>query len=339
MDDALVAALARTPAWLPHLHVPLQSGSDDVLRRMRRRYGRERYLARVQRAREALGDVQVTADVIVGYPGETDDDFAATLDVVRARRAGARARVPVLAAPGHRDRGRGRRAAGRQAPPLGGRARAGRAPGRGAAGGAARAARPGAGGAARRERRAAGLRPRLHALARGGRGGAGGDRRCRGRGGERRRPGGEDRVIARVQADLREARLARDAARVQVLGTLLAALQGAEKDAGGALDDAAATAVLRRERKRRAEAAESFREAGREEDAAREDAEGVLIEGYMPAALDPAELDRMVAEAVAEAGATTPREMGAVMKLLTPRVAGRADGRTVSDAVKRALAG
>ena len=146
-------------------------------------------------------------------------------------------------------------------------------------------------------------------------------------------------MIARVQADLREARLARDAARVQVLGTLLAALQSAEKDAGGALDDAAATAVLRRERKRRAEAAESFREAGREEDAAREDAEGALIEGYMPAALDPEELDRMVAEAVAESGATTPREMGAVMKLLQPRVAGRADGRTVSDAVKRALAG
>ena len=59
----------------------------------------------------------------------------------------------------------------------------------------------------------------------------------------------------------------------------------------------------------------------------------------MPAALDPAELDRMVAEAVSEAGATTPREMGAVMKLLTPRVAGRADGRTVWDAVKRARAG
>ena len=94
-------------------------------------------------------------------------------------------------------------------------------------------------------------------------------------------------MIARVQADLREARLARDAARVQVLGTLLAALQGAEKDAGGSLDDAGAVAVLRRERKRRAEAAESFREAGREEDAAREEAEGALIEGYMPAALDP----------------------------------------------------
>ena len=85
VDDALVAALARTPALLPHLHVPLQSGSDDVLRRMRRRYGRERYLARVARAREALGDVQVTADVIVGYPGESDDDFSATLDVVGAQ--------------------------------------------------------------------------------------------------------------------------------------------------------------------------------------------------------------------------------------------------------------
>ena len=127
---------------------------------------------------------------------------------------------------------------------------------------------------------------------------------------------------------------------MQVLGTLLAALQGADKDAGGSLDEAGAIAVLRRERKRRAEAAESFREAGREDDAVgEEDPEGALIEGYMPAALDPAELDRMVAEAVSEAGATTPREMGAVMKLLTPRVAGRADGRTVSDAVKRALAG
>jgi uncharacterized protein YqeY len=146
-------------------------------------------------------------------------------------------------------------------------------------------------------------------------------------------------VIARVQADLREARLARDAARVQVLSTLLAALQGAEKDAGGSLDEAAAVAVLRRERKRRTEAAESFREGGREDDAVREEAEGAVIDGYLPAELDPAELDRMVAEAVAEAGATSPREMGAVMKLLQPRVAGRADGRTVSDAVKRALAG
>ena len=146
-------------------------------------------------------------------------------------------------------------------------------------------------------------------------------------------------MIARVQADLREARLARDTARVQMLGTLLAALQSAEKDAGGSLDEVGAVAVLRRERKRRGEAAESFREAGREDDAVREEAEGAIIDGYMPAALDPAELDRMVAEAVAESGATSPREMGAVMKLLQPRVAGRADGRTVSDAVKRALAG
>ena len=120
---------------------------------------------------------------------------------------------------------------------------------------------------------------------------------------------------------------------------MLAALRSAEKDAGARWTTPAAVAVLRRERKRRTEAAESFREGGREEDAAREDAEGELIDGYMPAALEGEELDRLVAEAVAEAGASTPREMGAVMKLLTPRVAGRADGRTVSDAVKRALAG
>lgn len=146
-------------------------------------------------------------------------------------------------------------------------------------------------------------------------------------------------MIERVEADLRAARLARDSARVQVLGTVLSALRSAEKDAGSPLDDAGGVAVLRRERKRRAEAAESFREAGREEDAAREEAEGELIDGYMPAALEADELDRLVAEAVAESGASTPRDMGAVMKLLTPRVAGRADGRTVSDAVKRALAG
>jgi uncharacterized protein YqeY len=146
-------------------------------------------------------------------------------------------------------------------------------------------------------------------------------------------------VIERVEGDLRDARRARDSARVQVLGTVLAALKGAEKEAGGTLDEPAAIAVLRRERKRRAEAADSFRGGGREEDAAREDAEGALIEGYMPAALDDAELERLVREAVAETGASSPRDMGSVMKLVTPRVAGRADGRTVSEAVKRALAG
>ena len=126
-------------------------------------------------------------------------------------------------------------------------------------------------------------------------------------------------MIEWVEADLRDARRARDAARVQTLGSLLAALKGAQKEAGGTLDEPAAIAVLRRERKRRAE--------------------GALIDAYMPAALADDELERMVRDAVAESGASSPREMGAVMKLLTPRVAGRADGRTVSEAVKRALAG
>jgi threonylcarbamoyladenosine tRNA methylthiotransferase MtaB len=100
VDDALLAALRRTASFLPHLHVPLQSGSDDVLARMRRRYGRDRYLARIERAREALGDLHVTADVIVGYPGEGDDDFAQTLDVVRRAGLGRVHAFPYSPRPG-----------------------------------------------------------------------------------------------------------------------------------------------------------------------------------------------------------------------------------------------
>ena len=126
-------------------------------------------------------------------------------------------------------------------------------------------------------------------------------------------------MIARVQADLREARLARDAARVQVLGTLLAALRGAEKDAGGPLDDAAAVAVLRRERKRRARGGRELPRGRARGGRRREDAEGALIDGYMPAALDPAELDRHGRRGRGRGGRDPPREMGAVMKLLTSR--------------------
>lgn len=100
VDDALVRALAGAPSFLPHLHVPLQSGSDAVLARMRRRYGRDRYLARIARAREALGDLHVTADVIVGYPGETDRDFEATLDVVRRAGLGRVHAFPYSPRPG-----------------------------------------------------------------------------------------------------------------------------------------------------------------------------------------------------------------------------------------------
>jgi tRNA-2-methylthio-N6-dimethylallyladenosine synthase len=80
--DAVLHAMAETPNVMPHLHLPLQSGSDRVLRLMRRSYRSRRYLRLIERTRELLPDAALTTDLIVGFPGETDEDFRATLDVV-----------------------------------------------------------------------------------------------------------------------------------------------------------------------------------------------------------------------------------------------------------------
>jgi tRNA-2-methylthio-N6-dimethylallyladenosine synthase len=88
--DDVITAMAQTPAVCPSLHMPLQSGSDEVLKRMRRSYRSERYLGILQRVREQIPDAAITTDIIVGFPGETEADFQATLDVVaQARFAGA----------------------------------------------------------------------------------------------------------------------------------------------------------------------------------------------------------------------------------------------------------
>ncbi|HEY3735131.1 MAG TPA: tRNA (N6-isopentenyl adenosine(37)-C2)-methylthiotransferase MiaB [Streptosporangiaceae bacterium] len=88
--DDVIAAMAQTPNVMPQLHMPLQSGSDAMLRAMRRAYRREKYLAILDRVRAAMPDAAITTDIIVGFPGETEQDFADTLDVVRqARFAGA----------------------------------------------------------------------------------------------------------------------------------------------------------------------------------------------------------------------------------------------------------
>jgi tRNA-2-methylthio-N6-dimethylallyladenosine synthase len=84
--DDVIAAMAETPAVCHQLHMPLQSGSDDVLRRMRRSYRRARYLGILDRLRAAMPDAAITTDIIVGFPGETDEDFEQTLDVVRQAR-------------------------------------------------------------------------------------------------------------------------------------------------------------------------------------------------------------------------------------------------------------
>jgi tRNA-2-methylthio-N6-dimethylallyladenosine synthase len=88
--DDVIAAMAETPTVMPQLHMPLQSGSDAVLRAMRRAYRRDKYLGILARVRAAMPEAAITTDIIVGFPGETEQDFQATLDLVReARFAGA----------------------------------------------------------------------------------------------------------------------------------------------------------------------------------------------------------------------------------------------------------
>jgi tRNA-2-methylthio-N6-dimethylallyladenosine synthase len=87
--DDVIAAMAETPNVMPQLHMPLQSGSDRVLKAMRRSYRQERYLGIIDRVRAAMPEAAITTDIIIGFPGETEEDFQATLDVVRAARFSA----------------------------------------------------------------------------------------------------------------------------------------------------------------------------------------------------------------------------------------------------------
>lgn len=145
----------------------------------------------------------------------------------------------------------------------------------------------------------------------------------------------------RLQNDLTAAMKARDELRTATLRMALTAIKNEEVSGGAAreLDDAEVLKVLAREGKKRRESAEAYANAGRQELADREVAEGAVIEEYLPAQLSDEELATLVAAAVAEAGATSPQQMGAVMKLVTPKVAGRAEGGRVAAAVKAALTG
>jgi len=144
---------------------------------------------------------------------------------------------------------------------------------------------------------------------------------------------------ARLQSDLNLAMKSRDQLRTATLRMTLAAITREEVAGTEAreLSDDEVQRVITRETKKRREAAEAFDQAGRTELADRERAEGALLEDYLPKQLDDAELAEFVRDAVVEAGATEPRQLGAVMKLVQPRVAGRADGRRVSDEVRRQL--
>jgi uncharacterized protein YqeY len=140
-------------------------------------------------------------------------------------------------------------------------------------------------------------------------------------------------IAEQIKADVTAAMRAQDKERVGALRLVLSELQKDAKEGKG--DE---QAVLRRERKRRREAESQFRDAGREELAAGEAREAELIEGYLPSELSGAELDALVRAAVAETGASSPRDMGAVIKHVMAAAGGRADGKTVSAKAKEALA-
>jgi uncharacterized protein YqeY len=145
-------------------------------------------------------------------------------------------------------------------------------------------------------------------------------------------------LIGRLEEEVREAILARDGARRDALRLILSGLRSAEKELQRPLSDDEELQVLQRERKKRHEAADAFRSAGREEQAANEDAELAVLQEFMPTPLSEDDLERIVDDAIAENGATSLRDMGRVMKDVMPQVAGRADGSAVGQLVREKLA-
>ncbi|ADB51267.1 GatB/YqeY domain-containing protein [Conexibacter woesei] len=140
-------------------------------------------------------------------------------------------------------------------------------------------------------------------------------------------------VAEQLKTDITAAMKAGERERVGALRLVLSELQKSAKDGDG--DE---VAVLRRERKRRLDAAQQFKDGGREELARQEQGEAELIAAYLPAELSDEELAGIVSDAVAETGASSPKDMGQVMKAAMARVGGRADGKRVSARVREALA-
>ena len=144
----------------------------------------------------------------------------------------------------------------------------------------------------------------------------------------------------RIDADLKDAMRAKDAQKLGVLRMLKSALKNVAIEKGGAavtLDDSEATQVVRKQVKQRQDSIESFEKGGRPELASKEKDELAILNSYLPQAMTAEELAQTVRDTVAEVGATSRTQMGAVMKALQAKVAGRADGRALSAEVQKQL--
>jgi uncharacterized protein len=146
----------------------------------------------------------------------------------------------------------------------------------------------------------------------------------------------KDQIIG----DMTAAMKAKDAARTSTLRMLKAAMVNREIEKGGELDDEELSKLLRSQVKQRRDSVDQYQKGGREDLAEKETAEIAVIEGYLPQAASAEEIEQAVAAAIAETGATSMKEMGAVMKAAMAHLAGKnPDGRTVSETVKKNLAG
>lgn len=144
----------------------------------------------------------------------------------------------------------------------------------------------------------------------------------------------------RVDSDLKEAMRAKDVTKLGVLRMLKSALKYAAIEKSGAeaeLSDTEAIQVIRKQAKQRQDSIESFEKGGRAELADKEKQELALLNTYLPQAMSPDELTKVVRETIVELGATSKAQMGAVMKALQPKIAGRADGKTLSVEVQKQL--
>lgn len=145
-------------------------------------------------------------------------------------------------------------------------------------------------------------------------------------------------IVDQISRDLTEAMKAREAERLSALRMVKTALKLRETDLPGEVDDAEAIKVLNTLLKQRRDAAEQFRAGGREEMALKEENEAVIIQSYLPASVSEADMTRAVEDSIAELGASSMKDMGAVMKAVRAKVEGKTvDGKALSDLVKAKL--
>ncbi|MFV1956150.1 MAG: GatB/YqeY domain-containing protein [bacterium] len=144
-------------------------------------------------------------------------------------------------------------------------------------------------------------------------------------------------IRKRIQEDLKNSMKAKDGDRVSVLRLVLAAVKNREIELKSELDDEQILAEITSAAKRRKESIEAFKEGGREDLVLKEGKELAILEEYLPAQLSPEELKSLIQEAIESTGASSPGDMGKVMKEIMPRVQGKADGKVVNQKVKEIL--